>query len=116
MITLTEDERAFLQTQVIERFQNAYFRSIEGPVLETIIPKLTSTEVEFTETESLNIQTVLQYFKEGQARLTDQRLQHVLMEQNNQGFGRDHGSKQNWFHSGKQYLLAQSILGKLVGS
>ncbi len=113
MITLTEEERSFLFTEINTLYQNWNYRSIEGELLKSILDKSQSTVILFNEVESRRIQIMLRSHSEGLAPLSNQRLQHILQTQNNQGFLK---SSSPFFHAGKQFQLCQSIINKLMGS
>lgn len=115
MITLTEEERAFTSSLVNDLYQNYNYRSVEpAGLLESILSKLVSTGVSFTEQESRRIQYLLQDRSEIYSRIADPRLQHILNTQNNQGFGASGSSCRGGFFNGpRMYQLCQSVLKKL---
>ncbi len=130
MITLTDRERIFLYNEFITIVQNMQLRELYGEVVcKSILSKIESTVVSFTQQESNLLQSYLVYRKEGLGRLTDKRLQHILMTQNHQGFGAPGNPgptnlppsvggniAENFFNPYTQYNLVLSILNKLVGS
>jgi|SRR5208337_1216607 len=130
MITLTDVERQFSYNEFVTLWQDANQRELYGEVVvRSILDKLESNVLSLTEQESRLLQTYFLYRKEGLARLTDKRLQHILMNQNHQGFGAPGNPgttnlppsvggniRENFFNSYTQYNLVVSILSKLVGS
>src|SRR4051812_8051712 len=100
MITLTEEERAFTSSLVNDLYQNYNYRSIE-PVglLESILSKLKSISITFTEQEIRRIQYLLLGKSEFYVRSADPGLQHILNSQNNQGFGAGSSDEGSGCHS-----------------
>jgi hypothetical protein len=128
-MTLTEDERRFLRNEFLEVYQNDNLRSLYGlDQVQSILSKLQLTSIIVTSQENSLLQSYLTYRKEGLARLTDQRLQHILQSQNSQGFGAPGvggpskvggpgggggGDKNHFFNPYTQYNYCVSILSKL---
>lgn len=130
-ITFTEGERSFVFNEVMRLHQDANLRSLyNDTVIQSILSKFQSIVVSLTEQERRLLQFFMNDRREVLARLTDQRLQHILVAQSHQGFGAPGaqvagpgnaggaggGAHENFFNSGKQYTLCLSILGKLLGS
>lgn len=114
-IVLTEAERSYLYSEINTQFQNYNYRSVEGPLLQGILNKLISVNVDFTEPETRRCLWLMQWREEALVRLTNPRLQHILVEQNNQGFAGvgEGGGCNHFFHSGSQYNLCKQIISKL---
>lgn len=131
MLTFHEQEREFLWQTVNTIWQDYNLRTLYGePIVQSLIYKLRSTTVSLTESENRVLQYLVYDRKEQLARLTDPRLQHILHNQNNQGFGApgENGAPpgsthtvsggngaSGFFHSGLQYWLCKSILEQLMG-
>jgi|SRR5271166_815060 len=130
MTPLNEAEAGYLQSEFTRIRQNFNLLDLYGAaIVESILVKVDQDVVVFTQQESGVIQAVMVYNIEGLARLTDPRLQHILMHQNHQGFGAPGNPGPTnkppsvggniatiFFNPGIQYRLCQSILGKLSGS
>lgn len=131
-IKFREKEREFLWQSLNTIWQDYNQRTLYGEtVIRSLLDKLQSVEVTFSETEARLIQFLMRDRAEQLARLTDPRLQHILQGQCNQGFGAPGstgsspgstnlgvgGNCQNhFFHSGLQYFLCKEIIFKLMGS
>lgn len=113
MVTLTEEERSYLFSEIMRIYQDYNYRSIEGDLLKSILDKIQSTSVTFTQQERSRIQYFMNDLAEVRAGLTNVRLQHILAQHNNQGFGMDHGAQEHYFNAAKQYKLSKSIISKL---
>lgn len=130
LITFTEPERQYLYQEMMTLYQNGYYRNQAGPILSSILNKLLSREVDFTEQEGRYIQWFLNDRRDVLTRLTNPRLQFILQQQNDQGFGAygaavpdkktgldlgvgEPGAQNHFFHSGKQWYLCLSIIQKL---
>lgn len=114
-IEFTEAERSYLFSEINTQYQDYNYRSLEGSLLAGILTKLISTNVDFVEIENRRCQWLIEERIQVLARLTNPRLQHVLVHQNNQGFAGvgEGGGCDHYFNSGLQYNLCQSIKVKL---
>lgn len=132
MITFHEREREFLWQVLNTIWQDYNQRTLYGEtVIQSLMVKLKLVTVTFTEQESRLLQFLIHDKEEVLARLTDQRLQHILQSQNTQGFGapgetgappgstntvKAGNCGSGFFHSGQQYWLCKAIMEKLLGS
>lgn len=130
-IILTEIERSFFWATINTIWQDYNQRTLYGEtIIKSLLDKLNSTEVTMSEVDNRLAQFLMHDRAEQLARLTDPRLQHILQEQCNQGFGApgstgsppgstklisDGNCGNHFFHSGLQYWLCQSIVRKLKG-
>ena len=130
-IIFHEQEREFLWASLNTIWQDYNQRTLYGEtVIQSLLNKISSVEVTLSETEVRLVQFLMHDRAEQLARLTDPRLQHILQEQCNQGFGAPGstgsspgstdlgvggGCHTNFFHSGFQYWLCKAILYKLRG-
>lgn len=117
-ITFSEAERSYLFSEMNTQYQDYNYRSVEGPLLRSVLDKLVATTVEFTAVENNRCQWWVERRIQVLAGLTRPRLQHILMSQNNQGFAGvgEGGGCNHYFNSSTQYNLCQSIKSKLMGS
>ncbi len=130
MTPLTNAEIGYMQSEFTRIQQDFKLRELYGEVIiNSIVSKVDASLPNFTNQENRLIQWHLQWKLEGLTRLTDQRLQHILMTQNHQGFGAPGNPGPtnlppsvggavgtNFFDPSVQYKLCLSIISKLSGS
>ena len=126
-MTFTEDERRFMYAQVNEQYQNGKIRSqVPSGLLESLLSKLASVDVSFTEQESRWCQYLFQDLKDLYSRIADPRLQHLIQGGSGKmsgvgsfqqtGIAASGSGGDRYFSGPSTYLICISILNKLAGS
>lgn len=128
MTPLDLAELGFLQSEFTRILQDFKLQELYGlATVQSIVAKVDANSDAFTSQENRTIQWHLQWKLEGLTRLTDQRLQHILLTGSHQGFGAPGnpgptnlpapgvGGKigTNFFNPAVQYKLCLSIISKL---
>lgn len=122
-MVLTDRERNYLFSVVNDLYQNYNVRSLEGPVLSSILSKLSSTTVMLTEAENTRTQYLMQDQADLFSRLADPRLWHIIQGESGRGsgvgsmastgLGSASGGATSFFNSSSTYNLAKAVLVKL---
>lgn len=123
-ITFHERERQWLFAMVMERFQNDYWRSLNFALLQSLLSKLQSTVVSFTQQENRYLQDYIQDQAWLYVGRSDPRLQHIIQgtagrgsgvgaAQQVPGVGTSGGGHDSYFQGGAMYKRCKDILGKL---
>lgn len=121
---LTEDERRFLFSLVNDQYQNWNFRSVEGPLLESLLSKLHNISITLSRTENSKCQYLLRDMAALFSRLADSRLQFIIQGQSGPGsgvgstpvvgaVGGSSNGASTYFNASLTYDICNQILRKL---
>lgn len=120
---LTDRERNYLFSVFTDLYQNYNVRSLEGPIISSILGKLSSTTVVLTEAENTRAQYLMQDQADLFSRLADPRLWHIIQGEAGRGsgvgsmastgLGSASGGASSFFNSSATYILAKAVLAKL---
>lgn len=124
MITLTQHERSWLFSMMMELYQSDYWRSINGDLIKSSLDKLQSVTIDLTSQENRFIQYYIQNVANGYVSRSDPRVQYLIQgsagrnsgsgaAQQVPGVGTAGGGHDSYFNGGMMYFRAKQILDKL---
>lgn len=124
MITLTQHERSWLFSMMMELYQSDYWRSINGDLIKSSLDKLQSVTIDLTSQENRFIQYYIQNVANGYVSRSDPRVQYLIQgsagrnsgsgaAQQVPGVGTASGGHDSYFNGGMMYFRAKQILDKL---